>query len=67
MCLCVSMLVGNRLPNYAYYGAEAFTGDSVGIGLGQRLNFYFEKIILRYFWGKIIPYCFLCKCSAKAD
>ena len=44
MCLCVSMLVGNRLPNYVYYGGEAFTGDSVGIGLGQRLNFILKKL-----------------------
>ena len=32
VCLCVSMLVRNRLPNHAYYGDEAFTGDSVGLG-----------------------------------
>ena len=34
---------------------EAFAGDSVGLGLGQQLNFIFKKIILRYFWGKIAP------------
>ena len=55
MCLSVSMLVRNRLPNHAYYGDEAFAGDSVGLGLGQRLNFIKKKIILRYFWGKIAP------------
>ena len=53
MCLSVSMLVRNRLPNHAYYGDGA--GDSVGLGLGQRLNFISEKLILRYFWGKIDP------------
>ena len=54
-CLSVSMLVRNRLPNHAYYSDEAFAGDSVGLGLGQRLNFISEKLILRYFWGKIDP------------
>ena len=58
VCLCVSMyvcmLVWNRLQNHAYYGDEAFAGDSVGLGLGQRLNFI-KKIILSYFWGKIAP------------
>ena len=49
------MLVRNRLPNHAYYGDEAFSGDSVGLGLGQRLNFVFKKLILRYLWGKITP------------
>ena len=49
------MSVRNRLPNHAYYGDEAFAGDSVGLGLGQRLNFIFEKLILRYFWGQIAP------------
>ena len=43
------MLVRNRLPNHAYYGDEAFAGDSVGLGLSQRLNFIY------YFWGKIAP------------
>ena len=38
MCEYVSMLVRNRLANHAYYGDEAFAGDSVGLGLGQRLN-----------------------------
>ena len=49
------MLVRNRLQNHAYYGDEAFAGDSVGLGLGQRVNFIFKKLILRYFWGKIAP------------
>ena len=44
-----------EVPNHAYYGDEAFAGDSVGLGLGQRLNFILKKIILRYFWGKIAP------------
>ena len=43
VCLFVSMLVRNRLPNHAYYGDEAFAGDSVGLGLGQRLNFILKK------------------------
>ena len=43
VCLFVSMLVRNRLQNHAYYGDEAFAGDSVGLGLGQRLNFIFKK------------------------
>ena len=51
MCLSVR----NRLPNHAYYGDEAFAGDSVGLGLGQRLNSIFKKLISRYFWGKIEP------------
>ena len=57
MCVfvCVSMLVRNRLPNHAYYDDEAFAGDSVGLGLGQRLHFIIKKLILRYFWGKIGP------------
>ena len=54
MCEYVSMLVRNRLPNHAHYGDEAFAGDSVGLGLGQRLNFI-KKIILMYFLGKIAP------------
>ena len=36
------MLVRNRLQNHAYYGDEAFAGDSVGLGLGQRLDFIFK-------------------------
>ena len=32
VCICVCMFVGNRLPNHAYYGDEAFTGYSVGLG-----------------------------------
>ena len=35
VCLSLSMFVRNRLQNHAYYGDEAFAGDSVGIGLGQ--------------------------------
>ena len=53
MCEYVSMLVQNRLPNHAYYGDKAFAGELVGLGLGQRLNFIFKKLILRYFWGTI--------------
>ena len=49
------MFVQNRIPNHAYYGDEAFAGDPVGLGLGQRLNSIFKKIILRYFLGKIAP------------
>ena len=45
----------NRLPNHAHYGDEPFTGDSVGLGLGQRVNLIFKKLILRYFWGKVTP------------
>ena len=37
------MLVQNRLPNHVYYSDEAFAGDSVGLGLGQRLNFILKK------------------------
>ena len=55
MCEYVSMLVRNRLPNHAHYGDEAFAGHSVGLGLGQRLNFTFKKLILRYIWGKVAP------------
>ena len=43
VCEYVSMLVWNRLPNHAYYGDEAFAGDSVGLGLGQRLDFILKK------------------------
>ena len=32
VCLSVGMSVRNRLPNHAYYGEEAFTGDSIGPG-----------------------------------
>ena len=53
MSVCVSMFVRNRLLNHAYYGDEAFAGDSVGLGLGQGLNLIIKKLILRYFWGKI--------------
>ena len=42
-CLPVCFLVRNRFQNHAYYGDEAFAGDSVGIGLGQRLDFMFRK------------------------
>ena len=51
----VCMLVQNRLQNHAHYGDEALAGDSVGLGLGQRLNFILKKIILMYFLGKIAP------------
>ena len=49
------MFVWNRLPNHEHYGDEPFAGDSVGLGLVQRLNFIYKKNILRYFWGKIAP------------
>ena len=39
----VCMLVRNRLPNHACYGDEAFASDSVGLGLGHRLNVIFKK------------------------
>ena len=42
--LSLGMLVRNKLPNHVYYGDEAFTGDSVGLGLGQRLNSIFKKL-----------------------
>ena len=41
--MCVCMSVRNRLQNHAHYSDEAFAGDSVGLGLGQRLNFIFKK------------------------
>ena len=53
MWLSVCMFMWNMLPNHAHYCDEAFAGDSVGLGLGQRLNFSFKKLILRYFCGKI--------------
>ena len=40
------MFVRNRLPNHAYYVDEAFAGDSVGLGLGQRLNLISKKVLL---------------------
>ena len=49
------MLVRNKLQNHAYYGNEAFADDSVGLGLGQRLNSILKKLILVYFWGKVAP------------
>ena len=54
VCVCeyVCMLVRNRLPNHAYYGDEAFAGEPVGLGLGQRLHFIIKKLILRYVWVK---------------
>ena len=55
VCKYVHMSVRNRLPNHAHCGDEAFAGDSVGLRLGQRLNFVFKKLILRYFWGEIAP------------
>ena len=45
----------DRLPNHAHYGDESFAKDSVGLGLGQRVNSIFKKLILRYFWGKMAP------------
>ena len=54
VCMYLCMLVRNRLPNHAYHGDGAFAGDSVGLGLGQRLNFI-KKNILGYFWGKMAP------------
>ena len=50
--LCVCMYVRNRLPNHAYYGEEAFAGDSVGLELGQRLNFISIKHIYGIFGVK---------------
>ena len=32
VCVCVSMLDRNVLPNHAYYGDEAFAGDSMDLG-----------------------------------
>ena len=55
VCLCDCLFLWNSLPNHAHYGDESFAGDSVGLGLGQQLNFIFKKLILRYFWGKIAP------------
>ena len=43
VCEYVSMLVRYRLPNHAHYGDEAFAGDSVGLGLGQRLSYISKK------------------------
>ena len=31
VCLSVCLSVRNRLPNYAYYDDENFTGDSMGL------------------------------------
>ena len=31
VCLCVCISVRNRFPNHAYYGNEAFAGDSLGL------------------------------------
>ena len=55
LSVCVSVFVRNRLPHHAHYGDEAFAGDSVGLELGQRLNFIFKKFVIRYFWGIIAP------------
>ena len=55
VCQCDCLFVWNRLQNHAHYCDEPFAGDSVGLGLGQRVNFIFKKLILRYFWGKIAP------------
>ena len=35
LCMYLCMLIRNRLQNHAYYGNEAFAGESVGLGLGQ--------------------------------
>ena len=32
LSVCVCMSVRSRLPNHAYYGDEAFTGHSMGLG-----------------------------------
>ena len=37
VCVCVSG--PNTLPNQAYYIDETFTGDSMGLKEGQRLDF----------------------------
>ena len=37
------MFVWIRLPNHAHYSDEAFAGDSVGLGLGQCLNFILKS------------------------
>ena len=55
MWLIVCLSIWNRLANHAHYGDELFAGDSVGLGVGQRLNFIFKKLVLRSFWGKIAP------------
>ena len=41
VCLFVSMLIRNRLPNHAYYGDEAFAGDSSGSRIRSAIKFYF--------------------------
>ena len=46
------MFMWNRLLNHAHYGDQSFAGDSVGLGLGQRLNYIFKKLILRFFGAK---------------
>ena len=62
------MLVWNRLPNHAYYGDEAFAGDSVGLELGQRLNFILKKLFQGILGEKSsLIASIVCKCSAKAD
>ena len=45
VCVFVSMFVRNRLPNHAYYGDEAFAGDLVGPGLGQRLKIILKQVL----------------------
>ena len=49
---CVSRY---RLPNHVYYGEGTFTGDSVGLGLGQRLNFISKKTYFKVLLGKNRP------------
>ena len=41
VCVYVSSLVRSMIPDHAHYGDEAFAGNSVGLGLDQRLRFYF--------------------------
>ena len=54
MCVCVYLCVCvcNRLPNQAYNGDKAFTGDSIGLEYGLRLNFNFYNIYLKVLLGK---------------
>ena len=48
----VYMSVRNRLPNYAYYGDEAFTGDSMGLEDRWRLNLIFKKHFSKVLLGQ---------------
>ena len=47
---CVSHRLSVK-PSHLYYGDETFKSDSMGLELGQRLNFILKNI-LRYFLGK---------------